>query len=414
MDKSHCTYQLVLLGPNVSGFERLHRKKLEEAVIDLGLNPESHLKVISEDQFDQLDQRVSLVGLWYGGTKAIKNHADHEAMLGTLLQCGATVIPLVEDLNQFSQHIPSTLKSLRRNNAIRWDDERVVPDVLKYFGLTRRQRQAFVSYKRTDSEQVAKQVAHTLFDRGYQVFLDTASVERGARFQDVLHDRLADTDLVVLLDSPNALKSEWVHEELNLVHQLGLGVLQLFWTVPDPQAPAGVRFQATKGTELSTERFPLEAVHFVKPDEMLGEGATLTPATLTEIANLAERARIRSLGSRRNRVISAVRAELTRGGHDMRLVPPGLVTIIRKGKEIATAYVVAGLPDALLINEHEERIADGRERREMRSRDFTLYRIVYDGLGILSDRLSHLAWLNDRVRLKTISTQRLHKWIARR
>jgi hypothetical protein len=84
----------------------------------------------------------------------------------------------------------------------------VVGDVLKAFWLTRESRQAFISYKRTDSEGIAKQLAHILFDRGYQTFLDTASVERGVPFQEVLHDRPPNTDLVVLLDSPNAQKSE--------------------------------------------------------------------------------------------------------------------------------------------------------------------------------------------------------------
>ena len=91
-------------------------------------------------------------------------------------------------------------------------------------------------------------------------------MERGVAFQDVLHERLANIDLVILLDSPHALDSVWVHEELDMVNQLGLGVLQLAWTVPDPNESSGVKLLATPGTEFSF-RYALEPRHFEDPGE---------------------------------------------------------------------------------------------------------------------------------------------------
>jgi hypothetical protein len=406
-------YQLILMGPFASMFERLHETKLLDAMLDLGVDSNLHLRVLPSTHWDQFDPRASVVGVWYGGSASFAESTDHERMLTTVFNCGATVIPLVKLLSRFSESVPPELGYLRSINGLEWNDERVVSDILKGFGLTRRQRQAFVSYKRTDSESIARQVAHMLFDRGYQVFLDTASVERGVPFQDVLRDRLADTDLVVLLDSPNALDSKWVHEELDLVHQLGIGVLQLFWTRADPNNPSGLQSLATKGTELATERFPLESHHFLDPSNMLGDNAYLTSETLKSVADKAERARIRSLGSRRNRVISGLRAELVRKNLDLQLCPPGLVSITRDGRTIATAYTVAGLPDALLIDEHEARIAGNRERRAAMERsDFGPYRLVYDGLGILNERLHHLSWLNQCMYLKSVSTEGLDEWLA--
>ena len=151
-------------------------------------------------------------------------------------------------------------------NGIAWDDARLTGDILKAFGLTRELRQAFISYKRSDSAGIARQLAHILFDRGYQIFLDTASVERGVAFQDVLHDRLANIDLVILLDSPHALDSVWVHEELDMVNQLGLGVLQLAWTVPDPDDP----WRQAPGHPGYRVQFPIPAraeAHFDDPGE---------------------------------------------------------------------------------------------------------------------------------------------------
>ena len=84
-------------------------------------------------------------------------------------------------------------------------------------------RQTFISYRRTDSRRVAEDLFNELSQRKYTVFLDTASVESAVPFQDALWDRLADMDLLVLLDSPNALTSRWVNDELVQVNNLGLG-----------------------------------------------------------------------------------------------------------------------------------------------------------------------------------------------
>ncbi len=183
-----------------------------------------------------------------------------------------------------TQQIPKELQAI---GGMQWDEARVTGDVLKAFGLTCELRQAFISYKRTDSEGIAMQLAYILFVRGYQIFLDTASVERGLPLQDVLHDRLANTDLVVLLDSPHALDSVWVHEELDLVNHLGLGVLQLLWTELDPSDPGVRKLKATRGTEFSV-RFPLEESYFEDSKVMLGPKTRLRPETLTAIADQRE------------------------------------------------------------------------------------------------------------------------------
>ena len=140
-------------------------------------------------------------------------------------------------------------------------------------------------------------------------------------FQEVLHYRLADIDVVILLDSPRALDSKWVHEELDLIHQLGLGVLQLFWTKPDPddpEDPTQRKLKPTKGTEFSM-RFPLEEGHFVDPNVTIGPEAILKPDVLGQVVDRAEQARIRSLGSRRLRVVSYLRAEADRLGLEVEM-----------------------------------------------------------------------------------------------
>jgi TIR domain len=402
-------YQLVVMGPNASLFSRLHEAPFFDGFEELGLAPSEYLQVVPGDRKADIVGKGAVVGLWYGGPPGFPGEADHLETLAALQRLGAKIFPLVEDLTLFGRQIPAALQSI---NGIPWSDARVVGDVLRAFGLTRRQRQAFLSYKRSDSEGIARQLAHTLFDRGYQVFLDTASVERGMPFQNVLHDRLADIDLVVLLDSPNALQSRWVHEELDLINQLGLGVLQLLWTRPDPEDATQLDLRATKGTEFSV-RFPLEPSHFVDPGVTIGTKALLRDEILGRVADRAESTRIRSLGARQARVLSYLRAEVHRKGLNFAIEPAGPARILKDEEAIATLYPIVGLPDALAIEEFEQKVAGAGDRRSaMRPGDFGPYRIVYDGLGILDERLRHLTWLNSQLFLKTLRTELLNDWLA--
>ena len=74
-----------------------------------------------------------------------------------------------------------------------------------------------------------------------------------------------------------------------MVNQLGLGVLQLAWTVPDAGDPSGIRLLATPGTEFSF-RYGLEPRHFDDPGKTIGPDATLKVETLKEVADFAEQA----------------------------------------------------------------------------------------------------------------------------
>jgi len=399
-------YQLITLGPNAKLFEHRVRQEICDGFRDLNLDPATNLAILGVEQSAQLNARCSIVGLWYGGDSRFDGESEHAEALSSLLTMGVTLLPLVESLDFFRQHTPERLRSV---NGIAWDDARVTGDILKAFGLTRELRQAFVSYKRSDSAGIAKQIAHILFDRGYQVFFDTASVERGSKFQDVLHERLANIDLVILLDSPHALDSVWVHEELDLVNQLGLGVLQLAWTKPDPTQPAGVKLLATPGTEFSF-RYSLEPKHFEDSANTIGTDAMLKAEALKEVADRAEQARIRSLGARRMRVVSYLRAEASRLDLTVDVQPAGAVAILKRGQVISTAYPIIGLPDAWVIYEQERRIRECKGGAAPVS-DFGTCRILYDGLGILDDRLKHLVWLNDHVGLKTVRTELLEDWL---
>jgi hypothetical protein len=400
-------YQLVTLGPGVEQYHRLHDGPIRDAFRELDLDPSTSLAVLGAAERSSLSGKCSIVGLWYGGDSPFPGEPEHRAALKSLMDMGVVIFPLCGDITRFNVEIPEELRII---GGTQWDEARVAGDVLKAFGLTRELRQAFISYKRTDSQGIAKQLAHILFDRGYQIFLDTASVERGLPFQQVLHDSLANTDLVVLLDSPNCLDSVWVHEELSFINQLGLGVLQLVWTQVDPSNPGVRKEKPTPGTEFSV-RFPLEGSHFKDPNVLIGVDARLQDDALKAIADRAAQARIRSLGARRMRVLSYLRAEVRRAGLTLNIHPGGAVEILRDGEVVSQAYPVVGLPDALLIYEYERKLANARHDTIVKT-ELKPYRLIYDGLGIYDDRLLFLNWLNDYTGLKTLRTEHLNSWLV--
>jgi hypothetical protein len=236
----------------------------------------------------------------------------------------------------------------------------------------------------------------------------------------VLHDRLADTDLIVLLDTPTAPESKWVREELDLVHQLGVGVFQLSWPaldgagqpVPDPANPTRAKTRSTKGTEFSA-RLELQPADFATKGSLIGPEALLTPESLRLVSDRAEQARIRSLAARRERVISYLRDEARRVGLRV-ITQPGRPVELRRDTNdelVATAFAIPGLPDAWEIYRREREIA-GTDFGTWDAARYKTHRIVFDGLGILGERRDFLEYLNGRLYLQTVATQGILGWFG--
>jgi CheY-like chemotaxis protein len=60
----------------------------------------------------------------------------------------------------------------------------------------------FLSYRRSDTAAVAHAVRYALLNGGHTVFLDTADVDTGDAFRDVIRDELANAGLVLFLVGP--------------------------------------------------------------------------------------------------------------------------------------------------------------------------------------------------------------------
>ena len=273
---------------------------------------------------------------------------------------GVTLFPLVESLNVFTKNIPKPLRSI---NGVEWDDARLPGDILKAFGLTRQLRQAFISYKRSDSAGIAEQLAHILFDRGYQVFLDTASIESRA-------------------PSRSPPRAPGQHRPCRPAGQPPRPRLGVGPRGARPGEPAGPRGPPTGLDEARPGRpdrrqapgHPGDRVQ-LRSRSSRGTSGTLrrrsgpmpsSGRSLEEVA-IAGAGPPRSLLARRMRVVSYVRAEASRLDQAVNLQPAAQVELLHNGRVIFTALPIVGLPDAWVIHQQERRIREGPARPTARS-----------------------------------------------
>ena len=426
----HYIYQIVVFGPNAASYQTALGDAIEEDLRGLGLDPQTDLMVFDPARAGDLDFKGGILALWMGGTQAFPNEAAELAVLKTLADRSVPIVTCVSRVTNVGAELPEPLRKL--NAAARELEESpgskvfvpnalVSGDVLRWLGLIREERQAFISYRRAESVGVAHQLFHVLTDRGYRVFLDTASVERAVPFQQVLHDRLADTDLIVLLDSPTVLNSQWVREELDVVRQARAGRL--------PALLAGDRRGRQRGPR--QERPDEAEASFDQGDRV--QFPPRTPSGGPRVADgvgrprgAAPRRRVKARGRPRRAGAGEVSGRAFASGWcrtsrtsasrradcRQRAGPPGRAAPrVPPSNLVATAYAIPGLPNAWDIYRWERKIAD-TNYGTWDATHYTAHRIVFDGLGILGERREHLEYLNKRLYLQTLATQALHGWFG--
>jgi hypothetical protein len=378
----HFRYQLVLLGQERDAWRDALLAEVtamfQSVGLDFGVNGELLEGAGNAPAWDGFP-----VAVWCGG--AASANPDEVKLVDEFLTRGFGVYPVVAALDNYKLHTPANLHPINGQIA---EMKRVGADVMRGFRLARRYRQAFISYRRSESSGVANQLFHEMSERGYRVFLDTVSVEAGADFQKALWSRMADVDLLILLDSPTALDSRWVHEELNRAHDLGMGVLQLIWP----------RHKRTAGTELSTP-LPLENSDF--------EGGTSLPEnplkveTLGRILNAVESERIRSLNARRTRLVEGLLSNVDGKGVTLLVHPTRIVDVMKGAIKLAEVVTFVGVPDALSVYQHE---LD-------KSHEQTF--VVYNGLGVDEQWAKHLKWLNEKATVEVFQIDDFGDYIGR-
>jgi hypothetical protein len=383
-------YHFVLLAdPGSTACDAL-KETIQRRVSELGIDPNADIVLAAPADTASLDyDRQPVVAAFFA---AASRSAALDAAVDTLKARGVFVLPVVNDVTGYTSNVPTCLHSVNAH-VVAADDhdlESVAQRLLEEIRLLREKRLLFISYRRTEAAGVAEQLYRVFDERAFDVFLDTHSVRSGLEFQSVLWDQIADADVLILLDTPTALTSRWVQQELSRAHTLGLEVLLLVW-------PGHTR---TPGTDFC-EPLYLEPSDFSDPTACDRATTPLSDAASHRVATLVESLRARSIATRRTRIIGELQREATAAGFGLEIQPARFVEMHRSGGAAIRLYPIVGHPDSRQV--HFCHDGCGTEKVEGI--------LLYDPLGMQPPRSAHLAWLNGYLPLKAIPVTDLPVWL---
>lgn len=375
-------YQLVLLGDEGRGefLESLIRQEFKNRLIK-----QEFFSLIRSTQYSSISYKEELVAVYFSRDYS-ELEAGEEQLIRELIAHGVPFLPLLPDLEQCGPLLPGLLK---RFNAMPESDHAAIARcIMRLFHVDMQERRVFLSYKRSDSKEIAFQLYQKLLVKGYHVFLDSLSLDGGLPFQHHLHEHLNQANLVILLDSPNAHASDWIKEELRHMEQQGHGIVQVLWPSSNPDRPY-----------LICSRHELQDSDFLPPSRY-----RVSDECLERICDAAENDLIRSLSAKRARIASQL--------VEKNLLQPGYLdntvnTVISNGRVIVkpteqerTYYLIyPGVPDARKLYECVRMLKKQKNSpRKKRS-----YATVCDMIGLLDDTGEYLKWLGSKVHAPLIT-----------
>lgn len=171
------------------------------------------------------DNTLPVLYLFYAKTEEEQKFKSENL---TSMEYNLQVLPVIKNIKDCGKCIPEEIRS---TNAMELKDsdpiEKLKNFVLRYFGLLDVNRKIFISYKRDDCEGLAKKLYDELNKKNFVPFLDSYVIEPGVIFQDYLKHELADSELMVFINSKDYEQSKWCKEELTAASELQVGIVQL-------------------------------------------------------------------------------------------------------------------------------------------------------------------------------------------
>lgn len=358
-------YQLVLLGGLVAQCGDQLADTVRARLSDIGTDVSASLLVLSAADLTSLSPTAPSVAAYLGN-----DTTTHRSELVKLKDASVPVLPVVVSLEGFSNHVPDILAGV---NGIAVGEELDFTEtanvILENLSLLRRTRRMFISYLRKESTVVAHQLRIALDDKGYDPFLDTSSVPKGDDFQPVLWHRLLDSDVMIVLDTPNFLSSRWTTMELAEASAMSVGLLRVAWP----------NVASVRGAELA-EQIQLTDEEF--------RGKRLKVKAVRRIVQAAEALRARCIAARHTNLVVEFCEEAEKIGAKTTIQPGRYVlATMQDGRNIAVIPAV-GVPDALRYHE-----ASARFPQKGQLADEAV--LIYDHRGMLPAWTSFLDWLDD-------------------
>jgi len=385
-------YQLIKIGDDNPYYSEV-LDTLYRHVVELGLLKESIIEIDENNFHIEYKGNSPTFCLYFGNDSGAFKNLD---LLKILIKDANLILPIASDLEKFRIQIPPELRNvngfeLSSNNDI----EKLVSCILEGLSLLRLSRRLFISYKRDESSTVAIQLFEQLEKNGFDVFLDTHSIRPGEPFQEELWHRMADTDVVVLLNTPGFLNSNWTTQELAKANSMSIGILQIIWPT----------HKLERDAELS---IPIQLIDSDFGNNIFQMPSSyLTDISISNITSQVESLRARSLASRQDNIISEFIASSNNVGKKADLQSEKFITVKQTdGKELVIIPTV-GIPQAFTYNQSEELVT------RIKSKNVVGAYLLYDHRNIREKWLNHLAWLDNYLPIKSIKIVDAEKWLSK-
>jgi TIR domain len=335
--KLHGTmYRLYLIHSGSAEFVQRLANQIESDLRTLGCDP-AQLEML-ENQSSRSDDAIAL-GLYIA---SIAGRSDESCcqQVKQLITENVPVVPLVEASAKFDEVVPDLLHPI--NALERSSLSKVSAAVLRWLGLTEKQRRVFVSYRRSDSLLIGEQLWETLSKAGFEVFLDRFSVDPGVDFQERLTEALSDKAFLLLVESPDVTTSKWVEYEVEYARKTRMGLIALTWP----------------GSAKMKNVFEKQRHHLVEPAELetTSAGRRLTIEFLKKLPDLVEQVHAQAMLARRRRMMGSIESELRRNKVGYKLLSDWTLLATALAGDDAQLFSITPrppeIPDLFLLDTH--------------------------------------------------------------
>lgn len=358
------------------------------------------LQVVSSSEYMNLnhtDSRVCVVRC--DGQVGLNKTSPQGKAIQFAIDKHIPIFPIVDDLTRYASLAPSSLKVF---NGFQYSTTEDISDLgnllLERMELLRSRRKVFISYARLESRAIALQLHEYLTARWYQVFLDTHTVRPGVNFQESLMQELADSDIMVLLDTPGIKERPWVMEEIAFADRVGLGMIQVVW--PNHKRISAGQFSEPIFLQDYTDIF-------VNPGAS-PEAHCLHPHILQEIVGQVAQQRMKAYRIREQRMVGTVADFARLRGWNLVIHLGRYLVLDKHGKKIRIETML-GFPDAHRIQQALERDQQkkvGRYRRKLP--------LLYNSMAITNAMSDHLDFLENGLgNIQLVSSKEVSRWIEK-
>ena len=374
-------YQIVFLGDLTNPAYKEIGSRLEQKILELGLLREA-FDMVDALSFEKSYNNKQPTFAYYFG-KVGHSNID-EGILTKLMDNGDAILPVCFKKGNFANEVPGVIGKMNGKLYTSEEVDTFVNYALESLRLLRQTRKLFISYRRLDSTAVANQLFDVLLRRNYDVFLDDYSIAAAKDFQEELHHRLSDCDVLIQLYTEHFRDSKWCNEEITAANQKQIGIVALIWP----------------GVKIDPHDQMIEQIYLTETDF---DDDKLKEPILLQVALQIESVRARNMASRQDNLVGEFIKDAHKVGRQM--VQEYMYLIERRDNGEFNVFIPAvGVPQSIDCYESL------KFRTLLQNENAAIY-LIYDDLRVKDKWIKHLDWLNESLEVKTIKKKGFAKWL---